>query len=405
MDVCLHRHVLGVGDVVEPRPPRHQVPDVAVSTVRHGAGPVSDGVHAIRVQVGQAVVVAGVVARERDAVHPVGRLDPGDREHGGGEVLEGDDTVVDAPAFHRRRPADDERHPRPGVVDAPLAPGEADPVVAEDHHDGLLEQAGVLELGDQCADLSVHRRDVVVGPGEIRPRGVGVGQVGGHGHVGGIADPRLRFPGGEGPALVGHAEVEHREERLVEVAPTPPVGSAAREIPGRRGRLELVVGLRAVRAEPAVRPQQLGEAADRRRRHRLVVRDPGVRLGVAGEGGAAGVPRPHVHRSDPRSPASGDQRRAARRADRRGREGVDVPDTLAGETVDVGGRDGVVAPASEPGAHVLDRDPHDVRGAGVDLVDRRGTGDQREQQGSEGRHVRRLASGTTTTPARGPRSS
>ena len=254
----------------------------------------------------------------------------------------------------------DQRHAEPRVEARPLAPRQADAVIAEEHHDGVFAQAGLLELPQPLADPAIHGGDVVVGPRDRLAHLGRVGIEGGQRH--GVATHHLRAAAGLGKrlAFVGALVVEDREKRPVGRTVSP-VGAVTRLVPHGHRLFELVVLLRVVGAGIAGRPQLLGKATDERRRHSLVARNVAVGVGVAGGRIGAGGVVPHVHRADAGAEHARDQRRAGRGADRRRGEGVVVHDALPGEPVEVGRGHGAIAVGSDPRAHVLDGEPHDVR--------------------------------------------
>ena len=70
MDVGHHRHIFGVGDVVEPRPLGHEVPHVAVPPIGDGPRAIQDGIHSISMDEGKSGSWFGILAGEGGAGHP-----------------------------------------------------------------------------------------------------------------------------------------------------------------------------------------------------------------------------------------------------------------------------------------------------------------------------------------------
>ena len=141
--------------------------------------------------------------------------------------------------------------------------------------------------------------------------------------------PLARRARREDLALVGDLEIEDREERLRPSRTVPPVRGLAEIVPDRERHAELIVGLGAVAGEVAGGAQVLRERLDVERRHREV--GPGqLRHAI--------FRRPHVLRANRRLIHAGDDRGAARRADRRGRERVRVADDWLAKRSSVGVR-------------------------------------------------------------------
>ena len=95
------------------------------------------------------------------AIHRLGRLQAGEVEQGGAEVDEADEAV-DAGAelaieevFAIFGDADGERDVEAALVDVAFAAGEHAAVVAEVEDEGVLQEAVLLQPGDDLADLVV----------------------------------------------------------------------------------------------------------------------------------------------------------------------------------------------------------------------------------------------------------
>ncbi len=241
-----------------------------------------------------------------------------------------------------RRHVDDQRHPQPRVQQRPLAPRQAHAVVAEVHDDGVIGQPRRLELGQPVAHLRVHLRQPVVVLRPVAPHLRGVRVIGGDAYPGGVVH-RLVGPLADA-ALVGDAEVEHREERHRPRPPVPrtvaPVRLVRRLVPHPARLLDVVVLLRVVRRVVASRAQELRE-------HRHPVGQP--------------HPAAHVVGTDGRRIHPGDDGGPGRRAHRRVRPRVQVDRAALGQPIQIR-RVGVrVAVGPERRPVVLAAQPQDVR--------------------------------------------
>ena len=132
-----------------------------------------------------------------------------------------------------------------------LSSGESDAVIAEEHHHRIFKDARIRNFLQDPPDLLIHHGDVVVGARDVVTDRRGVRVVGGHGDRVGVDGSGLSGSFGERPALMRHGQIEDGEERLIAGRSLSPMGLAAGVIPGRFGRLELIIGLAAIGTEAA----------------------------------------------------------------------------------------------------------------------------------------------------------
>ena len=271
-----------------------------------------------------------------------GHLHPADRQHGRSQVHGVHQIVADRSRFDHPRPADDERAVDAAVVGPPLAPGQGAMVGPHEHRSGVAQPV-LFEFVEQVAQQPVAVLDSGVHPGQRLPHLGGVGEIGRHldlveVDVVVVEEPR------PSPGLMGVVQVEHREERLVGVGPVAPV--ASRQVPGGYGRDELVVGLVAVGAEVASRPQVLGKAAHIMGNHRLITGN--ALAAVMGTDVGAHVMGPQRHRVH-----AGDHRAARWRAHRRSGECLGPQAALGRQPVEIRGAGHRIAVAAESRRAIL----------------------------------------------------
>ena len=370
------RHAGGVVGQIVAVEPGEEVADVAGAGVAGRAAEAGRRVHPVAGR-DHDLTARGISAEEGPALEPRRPRHAGEVEHCGAEINEAHERRGRAGRFaavrQPRRPPQpcghvhEERHAEAVLRERPLAVRDALAVVAPEEHDRVVGEAVGLEFGEDLPGRNVEGR------GEFEPLGKGaadrrrVGIVRRHGHVGGLAAGLRRKVAphplrlvAEQAALVGHVEVEDREERLVGLQPVAPVGLAVRLVPARveRGG-EVVVGLRVVRAVVARRAERARESRHLRRRR---------------------GPAAHRQAAERGRHQAGDDGAARRRADGRRREGRVEPQAVGSEPVESGGVGRAAVAAEGAGGEILGGDPEDV-GAGSGC--RGGERDEGDEAGGE----------------------
>ena len=333
--------VLGVGDL------GHVVAEVLVALAAHGPDQVVGLVHAIAGGIDVVPRRSLPLAQKRPSLHVRRHCNAGQRQHRRAEIDEAHEIVDRRPRLEHARPSNHQRHMDTRVIDPAFGAGQSPSMIAPKEDDRVVRQAILFKLAEDAGHLHVHGGDVVVVRCPVLANNGRVGVVGRQlgcfrivAHLG-RDTIAAAFPapfGHADRAFVRNGEVEDGEERLIFRA-VPPMGLPARFVPCGERRLELVIGLRVVRAVVSGGPEIFREALDLRRRHGS---------------------RPHVHGADGGRVHAGDDRRAARRADARNREAACVASALGGQIVDVGTRGVGVAVAAQVRADVLATDPQNV---------------------------------------------
>jgi hypothetical protein len=221
--------------------------------------------------VGEIALGRGPITEEGAALHVTGNVYAGQAQEGGREVHETDEAVGGSSGGGGREvfptigEADDQGHAGSAVVGEALSAGHRAPVIGEMEDEGVFHEAVRSQLVEDRPNLGVHGLEAVVVAREIEADCREVREVGGQNNLGGFGiEPAFLPPLGEQIALVGIADVEHREERAVRRLPAP-MRVPARFIPcvGHGllgvGRAAIVIGLAVVRGEIAGVAQVFGE--------------------------------------------------------------------------------------------------------------------------------------------------
>ena len=168
-------------------------------------------------------------------------------EDGGGEVHRADQLVTARARLHDAGPAHDEWGANAAVVEGGLVPGEGPAVVAEEHHDGILDGLLGLQLREHEPDKMIEPGDLVVVAGVVLADARGVRVIGGKDDLVGVmwvfedvfvigaVGVDRREPGEEGLAGIPFAQ-----ER--DPIGTPALGVSTRGLPELAPRIGAGVG-------------------------------------------------------------------------------------------------------------------------------------------------------------------
>ena len=228
-------------------------------------------------------------------------------------------------------------------------------VVAVKKDNRVFGEAVILKLSQNGANLLVHRGNAIVKARDLTPDERRVWIIRRQRHLGRVMDftgrqlalhlglKSIVRPHHRAALVRGH-QVENAEKRLRLVRPLAPVRGRAAIIPRMLDDLRVVagvvIGLHVVARVKPVRPQPR-----RKPTHALGNRKAGAHL-LRAEGGRI---------------TTGNQARPRRRTNRRAGKCLGVAHALLGQAIDVRRRCELIAITTERRAHILRRDPEDVR--------------------------------------------
>ena len=357
-----------VFETLHVRQVRTEVADVKITGTSHAAHHVVARIHAVARREDELVGRRLGRTGHRPALHVLGDLQAGEREHRRGEIDEVHRILDARPRGGRGemtplgRVVDDERHVHAALLQEALAAREHAAVVAVIEDDGVLREAVLLQVTQLGGDLPIHDEHVII---ITRPVGAdlrGVRLIGRDADLGRLQrdEIKIQLLLREQAALVRHLVVEDAEERLGLVLVAAPVGLLTLGGPGvldaDRG---IVICLRVVGGEVARLAKQRRETTEPRR-------DDALGAHVLGR--AAGL-RAHAR----------DDVETRRRADRTG-EAAFVDHPFAGELVERGRAGELVSVAAQEGVVVLAHQAEDVRPIRLGGAQR---GDAEEKQDGE----------------------
>ena len=301
------------------------------------------------------------VAVERFSLHVFGDGRAGEAQHGRGVIDKAHEAVGGGAGFAGRKvlpffgETSHQRHVHAAVEQRAFVAGHAAAVVAVKKDNRVFGEAVVLKLLQNGADLLVHRGDAIVKARDLAPDERRVRIIRRQRHLGRVMNFAGRkfglhfgfefrvWPNHRAALMRGH-QVENAEKRLRLVRPLAPVRGRAAIIPRMLDDVRVVagvvIGLHVVARVKPVRPQPR-----RKPTHALGDRKAGAHL-LRAEGGRI---------------TTGNQARPRRRTNRRAGKRLGVAHALLGQAIDVRRRCVLVAITAKRRAHILRRDPEDVR--------------------------------------------
>ena len=197
------------------------IPQVYIAAVRDAVYQVHSLVHAASLT--EEVRRRQTLMRSSEGVplHPLGRLNTCQTQHGGGQIDEADQAVRRAPRFVFPRcqllpflgKINDQRHLQTGIARPAFAAWHPAAMVGVIEDDGVVRQTSVRELAEMSARIGIRLTHFVVILGPVLTHFRRVGVIGGNANVRGLRNPCVGT--GANLAFVTPGGVKDGKEGLV----------------------------------------------------------------------------------------------------------------------------------------------------------------------------------------------